>query len=152
MAICLCRDSSTRPSIVRAESIGFLAAQPAINRKLQYQRAKFFRRRWNEVSGPTTVVSHQNSIGFDPKAIQHIVDEIKRHKGDLVLSAYDESSVDRDIEVIDAQLATQAPDRSKIKAALQSVKGIVEGGVKAGLQTAVTTGIIHLVGAVLATL
>jgi hypothetical protein len=37
----------------------------------------------NEVSGPTTVVSHQNSIGFDPKAVRHVVDEIKRHKGDL---------------------------------------------------------------------
>jgi hypothetical protein len=30
------------------------------------------------------VVSHQNSIGFDPKAVRHVVDEIKRHKGDLV--------------------------------------------------------------------
>jgi hypothetical protein len=61
-------------------------------------------------------------------------------------------SVDREIEVIDAQLATQAPDRSKIKAALQSVKRIVEGSVKAGLQTAVATGIIHLAGVVLAAL
>jgi hypothetical protein len=70
----------------------------------------------------------------------------------LALAAGDELSVDREIEVIDAQLATQAPDRSKIKAALQSVKRIVEGSVKAGLQTAVATGIIHLAGVVLAAL
>jgi hypothetical protein len=101
------------------------------------------------VSGQTTVVSHQNSVAFDPKAVRSALDEVKKYRGDLGLATQDAQALDREIEVVDVELAARAPDQSRVRWALKSIKEIVEGGVKEGAKTVIARGIVSLLAAVI---
>jgi hypothetical protein len=96
------------------------------------------------VSGQTSVVSHQNSAVFDTVAIRNAIDEIKKYKGDLGLASPSAQSLDDEIQVVDTELAASLPNQSKVRNALKSIKGIIEGGVKDGIKSVIAAGIIHV--------
>ena len=101
------------------------------------------------VAGQTTIVSHQSSASFDAQSIRHALEELKRYKGEIGLAASEAELLDREIAIVDAELAVAAPNQSKIRAALKSMKELIEGGVKDGLKTVVASGIIHLLSGLL---
>jgi hypothetical protein len=101
------------------------------------------------VAGQTTIVSHQSSAAFDPRSVRHAVAELKKYKAELGLAPANAELLDREIEVVDAELAAATPDQSKVRAALKSIKELIEGGVKDGLKTVVAAGIIHLLSGLL---
>jgi hypothetical protein len=96
------------------------------------------------VSGQTTVVSHQNSVKFDARKIRDVFDEVRKYKDSLGLTPRDAESLEREIRVVDAELAAESPDESRVKQAIRSIKGIVEAGVGGGITSVVATGVIHL--------
>ena len=101
------------------------------------------------VAGQTTIVSHQSSAAFDARSVRQAVAELKKYKAELGLAPANAESLDREIEVVDAELAAATPDQSKVRAALKSIKELIEGGVKDGLKTVVAAGIIHLLSGLL---
>jgi hypothetical protein len=96
------------------------------------------------VSGQTSIVSHQNKIAFDPNVVRHAIEEVKKYKVDLGLTSQDSEALDREIEAVDAELLAETPNQSKVRKAIASMRGIIEGGVQDGIKTVIATGVIHL--------
>jgi hypothetical protein len=96
------------------------------------------------VSGQTTVLSHQNSAKFDAKKIRDVIDEVRKYKDALGLAPQDTESLEREIRAVDAELVAESPDESRVMRSIRSIKGIVEAGVSGGITSVVATGVIHL--------
>jgi len=104
------------------------------------------------VSGPTTIIGSQTSVTLDRAAVSDAIDQIKKHRGDLLLGPMDAESLDREIQAVEGELKVESPRRSIVKTALTSIAEVVKGGAKSAATSVIANGIIHLLKDLIASL